>query len=466
MRHCFRPTLLGLAITLSGCGHDAPAPARTPAPSAPPIPVSTFAALLTVPAGQLTRLLNTMTEHQIADLRDQPVNCGFSQCRLDLQAIRSGSASISAGDGVLSVTMPFETHAKLSGKGLLSFLGAQAQGRGRVLAHARLAISPDMQLHAETGGTVDLDDGHLRLGPIVTNVAPIWNHNQAAFSQPLWRSMDKQIGRLPLKAAIAKFWAAAFRPIKVAKSPVAWLVLRPKQLSVSQPSLRNGAVAISLGVGAQAHVAVQEAPPDNVPAPLPLADTHAAPSDAFSFSVPVMLSYEEAARLARATLEKKPLHLSGLTLKFSGLSILPSGQDIVVFTRFCADPDWDPFGWFASCAGVYLRGRPVFESARKTVRIVNLHYDIDSANLMFRAMRTVSGAAFISALQSHLVFPQADRIDRLERQVAALLARPEGREFVVSAKLETFGDPVFTWTKDGFLAVFAARGKSAVSLNL
>jgi len=173
--------------------------------------------------------------------------------------------------------MPFETHAKLSGKGLLSFLGAQAQGRGRVLAHARLAISPDMQLHAETGGTVDLDDGHLRLGPIVTNVAPIWNHNQAAFSQPLWRSMDKQIGRLPLKAAIAKFWAAAFRPIKVAKSPVAWLVLRPKQLSVSQPSLRNGAVAISLGVGAQAHVAVQEAPPDNVPAPLPLADTHAAP---------------------------------------------------------------------------------------------------------------------------------------------------------------------------------------------
>ena len=465
MRVRFQLILLSL-VTLAGCGHEAAPPSRTAPPAAPSIPVSSFAATLTVPAGQLTRLLNNMTEYQIADLRDQPVNCGFTQCRLNLQAMRSGPASVSADDSLLRITMPFTTHANLASKGLLSFLHGQAEGHGRVLAHAELNISPDMQLHARTGGSVDLDDGHLRLGPIVTNVTAIWNHNQAALSQPLWRSFDRQIGRLPLKAAIAKFWTAAFKPIRVAKSPVAWLVLRPNQVIVSQPLVHDGVVTISMGLAAEAHVAVQEMPPDNLPAPLPAANIRANPSNDFSFAVPVLLSYDEAAKLALASLAKRPPRVAGLTLEFSQLSVLPSRDDIVVSTKFCADPDWDPFGWFASCARVYLRGTPAFDPAHKTIQVTNLHYDIASANLIFRVMHTLAGDGFVSALQSHLDFPLADRMDRLQQQITAILAKPEGRDVVVSARLETFGDPQFTWTRDGFLAVLTARGKSMATLDL
>ena len=252
------------------------------APTAPSIPISTFVATLTRPAEKLTRLLDNMTEYQIADLRDQACKLRFhAMPGLDLKAVRSGPAMVSADDGLLHITMPFTTHAKLASKGLLSFLNGQAEGRGMVSAHADLNISPDMQLHAKTGGTVDLDDGHLRLGPIVTNVTSLWNHNQAALSQPLWRSLDRQIGRLPLNATIAKFWTAAFKPIRVGKSPVAWLVLRPKQLIVSQPLVRGGAVTFSMGLAAEAHVAVQETPPANPPTPLPPADTNESPSNDF-----------------------------------------------------------------------------------------------------------------------------------------------------------------------------------------
>jgi hypothetical protein len=465
MSASFRLILLSLVI-LTGCGHEAAPPARMPPPAAPSIPVSTFAAILTVPAGQLTRLLDNMTEYQIADLRDQPVNCGFTQCRLNLQAVRSGPALVSADDGLLRITMPFATHANLASKGFLSFLNGQAEGHGRVLAHAELDISPDMQLHAKTGGTVDLDGGHLRLGPIVTNVTSLWNHNQAALSQPLWHSFDRQIGRLPLKAAIAKFWTAAFKPIRVAKSPVAWLVLRPKQVILSQPLVRGGVVTISMGLVAEAHVAVQETPPDNLPAPLSRADIGASPSNDFSFAVPVLLSYDEAAKLTLISLAKRPPRIAGLILKFSELSILPSKDGIVVYTKFCADPNWDPLGWFASCARVYLRGRPVFDAAHKAIQVANLHYDIASADLMFRVMHMLAGDDFVSALQSHLVFLLADRMDRLQQQITVIMAKPEGRDVAVSAKLETFGDPQFTWTRDGFLAVLTARGKSTATLNL
>src|ERR1700744_1523043 len=67
----FLPLLAGVSILLAGCGFEAPAPSRTPAPATPPIPVSTLSASLTVPSAQLARLLSNMTEYQIADLRNQ-----------------------------------------------------------------------------------------------------------------------------------------------------------------------------------------------------------------------------------------------------------------------------------------------------------------------------------------------------------------------------------------------------------
>ncbi len=76
VRRLFFPALAGLSILLSGCGFEAPAPARTPAPATPAVPVSTLSATLTVPAAQLARLLGNMTAYQIADLKNQPIKCG------------------------------------------------------------------------------------------------------------------------------------------------------------------------------------------------------------------------------------------------------------------------------------------------------------------------------------------------------------------------------------------------------
>ena len=145
---------------------------------------------------------------------------------------------------------------------------------------------------------------------------------------------------------------------------------------------------------------------------------------------------------------------------------MPSKDDIVVSTRFCADPNWDPFGWFASLRPDLSARKTGLRPVKRTIQVTNLRYDIASADLMFQAVHTLAGDDFVSALQSHLVFPLADRMDQLQQQITAVLAKPEGRDVVISAKLETMGDPQFTWTKDGFLAVLTARGKSTVTLGL
>ncbi|HEX4176973.1 MAG TPA: DUF4403 family protein [Rhizomicrobium sp.] len=452
-------------LLLSGCGFEAPAPRRTPAPATPPVPVSTLSATLTVPGGQLARLLGNMTEYQIADVKNQPIKCGPLQCHLDLHAERTGQLAVTLENGTLGIRMPFTAKAALSTSGFLSLHG-QAEGQGMAVAHTAVTVSPGLSLRSNAEGTVTLDNGHLRIGPLVTNIAQVWNDNQESLSRPLWHSLDKQIARLPLKPRVAQLWADAFRPIRVGKSPASWLVLRPESLGVSQPRLADGSITLSIALAARAQVVVQDAVPDNAPTPLPAALILTTPSRDFAFNVPLLLPYDQASQLALASLDKRPPSAGGMRVTFSKLQILPSGQDVVVATRFCAHPSWDPFGWFASCGDVYLRGVPVFDSAQKTIRVDHLHYDVASANLMLSAVKALAGDELTNLLQTHLVFHEANQIDRLESQITQVLARPQGRDLSVSAKVESFGTPSFTWTADGFLAVFSAKGQVDARLNL
>ena len=465
IRRLLLPGWAALSLLLSGCGFEAPAPARTPPPATPPIPVSTLSATLTVPAEQLARLLGNMTAYQIADLKNQPIKCGPLQCHLDLHADRTGPLSVTVDNDALGIRMPFAARAAVSTSGFLSLHG-QAEGQGLAVAQAHVTVSPGLQLHSNAEGTVTLDNGHLRIGPLVTNIAQVWNDNQESLSRPLWRSLDRQIARLPLKPRLAQVWAQAFKPIRVGKSPVSWLVLRPETIGVSEPRLEDGRITLSLAISARARVVVQDSAPDNAPTPLPAAQILDAPSQGFSFSVPLFLPYEQASQLALASLAKTLPHAGGMTVKFSRLQILPSGQDVVVATRFCADPGWDPFGWFDSCGDVYLRGMPVFDPVHQTIRVDRLHYDVASANLMLNAVRALAGGELTRLLGTHLVFHEASQIDRLESQITKVLARPEGHDLSVSARVESFGTPVFTWTRDGFLATFAAKGQVDAALNL
>ena len=355
IRRVVYPLWACLALLLSGCEFEAPAPARTPAPQSPAPPISTVSATLAVPAVQLDRLLSNMTQYRIADVKGQPIKCGPLKCRLDLQANRTGPLSVTVANDAVSIRIPFAVKAALSTSGFMSFLHGQAEGQGVVLAHTAMTVSSGLQLNSNADGSVTLDNGHLRVGPIVTNISQLWNDNAESLSQPLWRSLDKQIARLPLKPRIARLWADAFRPLRVGKSPVSWLVLRPQTLGISQPRLRDDKVTLSVSLSARAQVVVQNTEPQNAPTPLPAAQILNMPSRTFSFNVPLLLPYEEASQLALASLAKSPPHAGGMVVKFTKLDILPSGQDVVVATRFCADPAWDPFDWFASCGNIYLR---------------------------------------------------------------------------------------------------------------
>jgi len=181
-------------------------------------------------------------------------------------------------------------------------------------------------------------------------------------------------------------------------------------------------------------------------------------SNSFQFVVPLLFPFARASRLAMESLARKPPHVAGAAVRFEKLEIIPSGKDVILAAQFCLDRDWDVFHWFSACGSGYLRGNPVFDATTRTIRVANVHYDVATENLVLGAMRLLAGPALGRDLESRLQFNVAKDLDKLEAQIAKAIAKPEGRDVTISGTVRSFGPPSLTWTKDGFLAMFSAKG--------
>jgi hypothetical protein len=298
------------------------------------------------------------------------------------------------------------------------------------------------------------------------SVTDIWNHNDQHLSDTIFRELDKKLGpAIKLKPQAEKLWARVQQPIRVGKKPVAWLVLEPQALRIGRVQAMNNALTVSLAADVRARVIVADQPPPVTPAPLPRPAPLNTASNAFVFTIPVTLSYEEASSLAMGRLAKKPPHVGSTQIQIKSLRILPSRDDVVVALHFCVAQSWDVFGWFNSCGDGYLRGKPVFDAATNNVRIVNVHYDAGTEDLLLKAMHWLAGDELAQQLQQHLAFNVAHDMDKLEESVTRALAKPQGKDVVISGAIQGFGAPTLGWTDKGFLALFTAHGRIHAALN-
>ncbi|HEY1709056.1 MAG TPA: DUF4403 family protein [Rhizomicrobium sp.] len=464
-----RPIVLAAALVLAGCGFTAPVAKRTPPPPEPQPPVSTVSATLAVPAPSIARMLNEKTEEKIAELNGQSIDCKFTRCQLDLIATRNGAATVSAANGGMSLAMPFTIDARIKAKALFMNLGATGHGTGIARATTTLSLSPTWQVAARTTGDVKLEQSQIALAGMRLDFTDVLNKNSEKLSRPLFVSLDRQIPRaVKLKPQVEKLWAQAFRPIRVGKKPLAWLLLQPEKIRFAPPQTAHDALQISLAVEGRARVVVTDTPPVLTPTPLPNLSPLEERGNAFRFFVPATLSYADASRLAMAALQKKPVRIgNGMTVRFEQLAILPSGQDVVVQARFCVRQGWwDIFDWFDSCGTGYLRGVPVFDQDSETIRIVHVHYDVATEGIVLNLARAFEGDALGKELEKRLVFAVGKDVAKLRESIRQTLARPQGRDITISAQLQDFGTPTLSWTANGFIAFFSAQGQVQAVLHL
>ncbi|HUJ04229.1 MAG TPA: DUF4403 family protein, partial [Rhizomicrobium sp.] len=405
------------ALILAGCGFSAPAPKRTPPPKPPAPPVSSVSATFTVEMRDVLAMLNEKTKDEIAHVKNQKTECAIAKCHLDLTATRQGEISGHLADGKIYLSLPFAVKSHLDFKSKLLNSGGDASADGLAQTETALALGPDWKLESDTQGTIKLSDADLNIGPLKMHVASLWNHNEDKLTKPIFKELDRRIASaVKIRDQAKRFWLKMQRPIRVGKSPTAWLLLQPEKISISGPFTAKDSLSASISIEGRPHVVIADTEPEMKPAALPPPQHGIASSNAFAVSVPVLLPYAEAASLALKRLADHPLRVNGDKVNFDKLEILPSGEDVIVATHFCVAQSWDPFGWFDACGDVYLRGAPVFDSATDTIRVANVHYDVASENAMLAAMRALAGDELGKGLETKLVFDVSKDIAKLQNE--------------------------------------------------
>jgi hypothetical protein len=463
-----RASTLACGIAVALCGFAAQAPKRTNAPTAPLPPLSIVAATLRVPGDDIITMLNARTRSQLARVDGGEVNCLIQKCQVDLAAVRTGDFTGEATGSGMHLKLPFALHAHLDFNAKFLKTGGDATAQGETDTVTQLKLTPQWRIDSHTDGTVHLENAKLQLGPLKMSVRELWNGNQDKISGPIFKEIDKQISKaLKLRGEVERLWKKLQQPIRVGKSPDAWLVMAPERLRVTPLHTENGALVVSLAAEVRAHVVVGEkraapAAPPKLPAP----ETLDQPSNAFAVTVPVTLSYVDASKIAMQQLKKKPLRASGMDLSFDKLTIFPSGQDLVVQTHFCFGKNWDFTHLLDSCGDVYLRGTPHFDSGTGKISVTNLHYDVQSQNLVLRIVRALSGDALAKVIEPHLVFDESREIAKLKSGIAAAIERPQGGGIALAGHIDSFADPTVSWTNTGFVAMLRATGTVNTSLNV
>lgn len=459
---------IALALLLAGCGFQAPQPKITPPAETPPAPTSTLDAELRLSTQDIAKFLNDKTEAQIARIDDKKVGCPFGKCRLDLIATRNGPIQVGVNGNRLALTLPFNLDARIKLKAPFLKTSGEGHGTGRVTATTAFTIAPDWELRSNTDGTIGLSHAEMRLGPISAELSGFLGDEEEDIARPIFREVDKQMPKWAnLKKHITEIWAKVHAPIHIGKKPEAWLLLAPKHIFVEAPHMEGNALVLALGVETQARVLLGAKPDVGTPPPLPPAEPmRAHPQQRFHLQVPAILPYDEAASLANKQLEAHPITLGAARVNVSELQIIPSNDEVVVSAKFCLAQSWDPFGWFDTCARGYLRGRPVFDGATGVLRITNMSYDAGTANLLVGAWQELAGTDFTRELEQRLVFDLSGQIARLKDQVATALAKGAEGELSISGQMENFGAPSLSWTRDGFIAAFAAEGTVKTTLSL
>lgn len=455
-----------ISAACSSGNFEAPPPKDiTPPPPTPSAPVSTVSVSLTVPVAQVAKLVNEKTPPKVADVRNQPIKCAIGKCQLTLDASRTGPIGVAVRDNALKIDVPFAANAYFVLPGLLSAVKTEAHVRGKAALSALPSLGANWQVQPHLDGKMELQNSRIHVGPLDTDLASIWNANADLLSHPLFRLIDKTISDgLREGPQVAKIWNAAFKPIKVSNAPAAWISLQPERIRIGQLSAANDALSIALALDVRAQLSVQDAAPavqvKPLPAPAPMNGT----ANRFRVSAPVVLSYDAAAKIALDNMTKNPPHSGNYTIKVSKLTILPSGQDVVVQSTFCVARDGADA--LAACGTGYLRGVPRFDAASNSLKIDNLHYDLQTANWMMHVAATLADPVMERELAKGFSFDLSKELTKIQKQITEALAKPQGKEIVISGKVDGFGTPALTWTKDGFLALMPAEGSLKTEVHL
>ncbi len=241
--------------------------------------------------------------------------------------------------------------------------------------------------------------------------------------------IDKYIAReLKLKPVISKFWNSIQKPMQLNTEYDIWLRLQPQSIFATNLKTNGDFLSMQFGITSGVESFVGLKPNELAAVALPQLNIVDKPVEAFKMSVSTDVSFTSLSAIATKTLKDMVFEVGKRKIKITNLSIYGSNEKAVFVI--------DVVG--AVNGRIYFNGKPVYNSAKRMLEIVEPEFDLQTKNALQKSASWLANGIILQKIKPYLSYAVDKDLDDLKQKTNDMLKDYKLYEGInIRAKIDT-----------------------------
>lgn len=341
-----------------------------------------------IPLSEIRRRMEEALPPRMTDERQQELTAGLRE-DFYRYTIDRGPVEAELAGGRITFAIPVKGTLTIGGRLRPVPLGRglpveeTVDFSGWVRGTASPSITPDWQPNPQPTAQLDLDRAELRILDVfsVRVVSFLESRLNPILNQELKQATTRLLADLGLRRRAEAAWRDLHVIRRAALDEDVWIRFQPTAISLAPIADNGNALRTGLGITGRIALTLGKGVPPPLPTPLPSLVLDVPRTSGFEMDVPVAASAEDLARVASRALQGLRFHTSRSRPGVIDTASLKAEGDRLVLAL-----DFHTEGRGAHKGRVILRGRPVFDTASKSLRLADLQYDLEKGDLGLRLL--------------------------------------------------------------------------------
>lgn len=248
----------------------------------------------------------------------------------------------------------------------------------------------------------------LRLAGVSVPVETISNYFIRRSTSTIGKSIDDLISEnVKLEEHMREAWKLMFDPMEVSPEYQAWLTVSPQRITMTPLVTSDGRIRSTIIVESKPRLSFGSKPITPPPPRLPAFSYGREYIDDFTVYVGATVSYTEAERLLRQSIQGERFEQGKKSVTVEGIDLYGQGNQLIVNVQLSGSYD----------GNIYLTGYPAFNPQTNSIDINNLEYTLDTRNFLYRSAGWLLKGTFKNMIQDNLDFLLKYNLEDMQKQM-------------------------------------------------
>lgn len=271
--------------------------------------------------------------------------------------------------------------------------------------------------------------------------------------------IDQQVRRnVDLRTPVLKAWNVLREPYLISAAYSTYLQAVPKRVLITPLRFEGRFIRATIGIEGYT-LTTTGAKPDVRPAvSLPDLTVVSKVRDDFQIGLLSEASYPEAAKLAAVEFVGKSFSFSDnrYSITITSMDMYGQNDNLIIKAGLKGTINGD----------IYLKGRPYYDAHDQTISLKDLHYDLDTKNILQQSANWLLKGTFARTLEKQLTIPIGSQLADMQKLLQEKLKNTQvAKGIVISGQIDEIKPDQVYLTPTAMLAVVNARGRIDVKVD-